>query len=220
MQVISTLLYLESGNFTDKNVIEAFRNSQHRVKSMALVHEKLYQSEDIVSVDFADYLKNLVDYLFQSYSLDSGKVSLKLDVEKVFLGMDTAVPLGIIVNELVSNSLKHAFAGEKEGEIYIELRRSTEYSTLQENNPENPGNTKSRQQKNERTALNGKIENKEEKLILIVRDNGKGFPEKLDFWNTTSLGLQLVTTLVDQIEGEIRLDRSRGTEFEISFFRK
>jgi two-component sensor histidine kinase len=201
-------------------VIEAFRNSQHRVKSMALVHEKLYQSEDIVSVDFADYLKNLVDYLFQSYSLDSGKVSLKLDVEKVFLGMDTAVPLGIIVNELVSNSLKHAFAGEKEGEIYIELRRSTEYSTLQENNPENPGNTKSRQQKNERTALNGKIENKEEKLILIVRDNGKGFPEKLDFWNTTSLGLQLVTTLVDQIEGEIRLDRSRGTEFEISFFRK
>lgn len=220
LQVISMLLYLESGNFTDKNVIEAFRNSQHRVKSMALVHEKLYQSEDMVSVDFADYLKNLVDYLFQSYSLDSGKVSLKLDVEKVFLGMDTAVPLGIIVNELVSNSLKHAFAGEKEGEIYIELRRSTEYPTLQENNPVNLRNTKGRQQKNERTALNGKIENKEEKLILIVRDNGRGFPEKLDFRNTTSLGLQLVTTLVDQIEGEIRLDRSRGTEFEISFFRK
>jgi PAS domain S-box len=220
LQVISMLLYLESGNFTDKNVIEAFRNSQHRVKSMALVHEKLYQSEDMVSVDFADYIKNLADYLFQSYSLDSGKVSLKLDVEKVFLGMDTAVPLGIIVNELVSNSLKHAFSGEKEGEIYIALRRNTEYYTLQENNPENPGNTKNRQQKNERTTLNDKTENKEEKLILIVRDNGRGFSEKLDFRNTTSLGLQLVTTLVDQIEGEIRLDRSRGTEFEISFFRK
>jgi PAS domain S-box-containing protein len=103
LQVISTLLYLESGNFTDKDVIEAFRDSQHRVKSMALVHEKLYQSEDMVSVDFADYIKNLADYLFQSYSLDSGKVSLKLDIDKVFLGMDTAVPLGIIVNELVSN---------------------------------------------------------------------------------------------------------------------
>jgi len=194
LQVISTLLYLESGNFTDKSVIEAFRNSQHRVKSMALVHEKLYQSEDMVSVDFADYIKNLAGYLFQSYSLDSNKVSLKLDVEKVFLGMDTAVPLGIIVNELVSNSLKHAFAGEKEGEIYIELHRSTE--------------------------LNGKARNKEDKLTLIVRDNGMGFPERLDFRNTISLGLQLVTTLVDQIEGDIELDRSKGTGFKISFFRR
>lgn len=220
LQVISMLLYLESGNFTDRDVIEAFRNSQHRVKSMALVHEKLYQSEDMVSVDFADYIKNLVDYLFQSYSLDNGKVNLKLDVEKVFLGMDTAVPLGIIVNELVSNSLKHAFAGEEKGEIYIELHRSTENSTLQEKNPENPGNTNARQQNNERTGLNGTVENKEEKLTLIVRDNGMGFPEKLDFRNTASLGLQLVTTLVDQIEGDIRLDRSRGTEFEISFFRR
>ena len=86
---------------------------------MALVHEKLYQSEDMVSVDFADYIKNLADYLFQSYSLDNGKVSLKLDVEKVFLGMDTAVPLGIIINELVSNSLKHAFTrGERRGNLY------------------------------------------------------------------------------------------------------
>ncbi|AKJ39666.1 histidine kinase dimerization/phosphoacceptor domain -containing protein [Methanosarcina barkeri] len=220
LQVISMLLYLESGNFTDRDVIEAFRDSQNRVKSMALVHEKLYQSEDMVSVDFADYIKNLVDYLFQSYSLDSRKVSLKLDVEKVFLGMDTAVPLGIIVNELVSNSLKHAFAGEKEGEIYIELHRSRENSTLQNKDPDNSENTKSRPQNNEQTDLNGVTEDKDEKLILIVRDNGKGFPENLDFRNTTSLGLQLVTTLVDQIEGDIRLDRCRGTSFEISFLRK
>ncbi|AKB57966.1 histidine kinase dimerization/phosphoacceptor domain -containing protein [Methanosarcina barkeri] len=220
LQVISMLLYLESGNFTDRDVIEAFRDSQNRVKSMALVHEKLYQSEDMVSVDFADYIENLVDYLFQSYSLDSRKVSLKLDVEKVFLGMDTAVPLGIIVNELVSNSLKHAFAGEKEGEIYIELHRSRENSTLQNKDPDNSENTKSRPQNNEQTDLNGVTEDKDEKLILIVRDNGKGFPENLDFRNTTSLGLQLVTTLVDQIEGDIRLDRCRGTSFEISFLRK
>lgn len=220
LQVISMLLYLESGNFTDRDVIEAFRDSQNRVKSMALVHEKLYQSDDMVSVDFADYIENLADYLFQSYSLDSRKVSLKLNVEKVFLGMDTAVPLGIIVNELVSNSLKHAFAGEKEGEIYIELHRSRENSTLQEKNPDNSENTKVRPQNNERPELKGITEDKEEKLTLIVRDNGRGFPEKLDFRNTTSLGLQLVTTLVDQIEGEIRLDRSRGTSFEISFFRK
>ena len=201
LQVISTLLYLESGNFTDENVIEAFRDSQHRVKSMALVHEKLYQSEDMVSVDFADYIKNLSNYLFQSYSLDNAKVSLKLDVEKVFLGMDTAVPLGIIINELVSNSLKHAFTREKEGEIYIELHRAGSAN-------------------GERTGFSGTARNKEDKLTLIVRDNGRGFPEKLDFRNTTSLGLQLVTTLVDQIEGDIELDSSRGTGFKISFFRR
>lgn len=219
LQVISTLLYLESGNFTDMDVIEAFKDSQHRVKSMALVHEKLYQSEDMVSVDFSDYVKNLVDYLLQSYSLDSRKVSLKLDVEKVFLGMDTAVPLGIIVNELVSNSLKHAFAGEEKGEIYIELRRCKEYSIRQEKNPENSENRKTGNPSN-KTDLNGTARDENEKLILIVRDNGRGFPEGLDFRNTTSLGLQLVITLVDQIEGDIELDTSKGTGFEISFFRR
>ena len=221
LQVISMLLYLESGNFTDRDVIEAFRNSQNRVKSMALVHEKLYQSEDMVSVDFADYIKNLVDYLFHSYSLDSEKVSLRLDVEKVFLGMDTAVPLGIIVNELVSNSLKHAFTdGKREGEIYIELRRSKEYFMWQGKDAVTSENGKVSHQNNESNDLNGTDRNKEERLTLIVKDNGKGFPEKLDIWNTTSLGLQLVTTLVDQIEGDIKLDRSRGTGFEISFFRR
>ena len=103
--------------------MEAFKDSQHRVKSMALVHEKLYQSEDMVSVDFADYIKNLADYLFQAYSTGSGKVSLKLDVENIFLGMDTAVPLGIIINELVSNALKHAFSKGEDGEICIQLHR-------------------------------------------------------------------------------------------------
>ncbi len=109
LQVISTLLYLESGNFNDEKVIEAFRDSQHRVKSMALVHEKLYQSEDMISVDFADYIQNLANYLFGAYSVGDRNISLKLDVDNVFLGMDTAVPLGIIINELVSNALSMPF---------------------------------------------------------------------------------------------------------------
>ncbi|WP_440955439.1 histidine kinase dimerization/phosphoacceptor domain -containing protein [Methanosarcina sp. Mfa9] len=190
LQVISTLLYLESGNFEDEKVIGAFKDSQHRVKSMALVHEKLYQSEDMVSVDFADYIRNLTNYLFQSYSIRNGNISLKLDVDRIFLGMDTAVPLGIIINELVSNSLKHAFAEKDSGEINISLKRD-----------EN------------RTA-----ENPEEYFLLDVRDSGVGFPEDLDFRDTDSLGLQLVVSLVDQIEGEIRLDTSKGgTEFFIWF---
>jgi len=218
LQVISTLLYLESGNFTDENVTEAFRNSQHRVKSMALVHEKLYQSEDMVSVDFADYIKNLADYLLRSYSLGNEKVSLKLDVEKIFLGMDTAVPLGIIINELISNSLKHAFTKGVEGEIYIKLQTSEEYTAWQEGSSRKVEN-KISGNSNSQTSSKRAVESKKDKLILIVRDNGVGFPEKLDFRNTTSLGLQLVTTLVDQIEGDIELDTTAGTEFKISFFR-
>ena len=227
LQVISTLLYLESGNFTDKNVIEAFKDSQHRVKSMALVHEKLYQSEDMVSVDFADYIQNLANYLFQSYSLDNRKLSLKLEVETVFLGMDTAVPLGIIINELVSNSLKHAFVNQKEGEIYIELYSNGIYekdtpldASFKEQASKNLQTYPGRIINKETNELTRIAELREEKLILIVRDNGIGFPKELDFRNTNSLGLQLVTTLVDQLEGSIKLDITKGTKFEISFVKR
>ncbi len=184
LQVISTLLYLESGNFNDEMVIEAFRDSQHRVKSMALVHEKLYQSEDMISVDFADYIQNLANYLFGAYSVGDKDISLKLDVDNVFLGMDTAVPLGIIINELVSNALKHAFLERESGEICVCLKK------------EEKGNC----------------------FSLTVKDNGKGFPEEIDFRETDSLGLQLVTNLVDQIEGSIELNTTgEGTEFRIRF---
>ena len=212
LQVISTLLYLESGNFTDENVIEAFRDSQHRVKSMALVHEKLYQSEDMVSVDFADYIKNLSNYLFQSYSLDNAKVSLKLDVEKVFLGMDTAVPLGIIINELVSNSLKHAFPEGKTGRVSICLKREENEKSRRTF----PGADCDRSiEKGDANKV--KAGNSAEWFSLVVGDNGTGFPEGIDFRETDSLGLQLVTNLVEQIEGSIELDTGRGTEFRIRF---
>ncbi|WP_239450944.1 histidine kinase dimerization/phosphoacceptor domain -containing protein [Methanosarcina horonobensis] len=218
LQVISTLLYLESGNFSDKKVVEAFKESQHRVKSMALVHEKLYQSEDMVSVDFADYIKDLSDYLFHSYSVGSGKVSLRLDVDNIFLGMDTAVPLGIIINELVSNALKHAFSKEENGEICIQLHRNERRSLYRENY-KNTETQVSVSEKTDRTGISRAQEYKkaDDKLTLIVRDNGRGFPKGLDFRGTDSLGLQLVTALVDQINGSIELDASKGTGFKIIF---
>ncbi|AKB36969.1 Sensory transduction histidine kinase [Methanosarcina siciliae C2J] len=204
LQVISTLLYLESGNFTDEKVIEAFRDSQHRVKSMALVHEKLYQSEDMISVDFADYIQNLVNYLFGAYSVGDRNINLKLDVDNVFLGMDTAVPLGIIINELVSNSLKHAFLKGENGEICVRLKK-------EENGKDGKGTGRLDTGKGIKAGAPGKC------FSLIVRDNGKGFPEDLDFRETDSLGLQLVVSLVEQVEGSIELDTSRETEFRIRF---
>jgi PAS domain S-box-containing protein len=205
LQVISTLLYLESGNFSDGKVIEAFKDSQHRVKSMALVHEKLYQSEDMVSVDFADYIQNLTNYLFGAYSVGSGNIRLQLDVDNVFLGMDTAVPVGIIINELVSNSLKHAFSKSENGEISICLKKE------EEEKDDCRWLRKGNETTRNKTGLPGKY------FSLTVRDNGKGFPEEIDFMETESLGLQLVVSLVDQVEGGIELNTDRGTEFRIRF---
>ena len=90
---------------------------------MALVHEKLYQSEDMISVDFSDYIQNLANYLFGAYSVGDKNISLKLDVDNIFLGMDTSVPLGIIINELVSNALKHAFQKKESGGCVCLKRR-------------------------------------------------------------------------------------------------
>ena len=89
---------------------------------MAFIHEHLYQSQDLARIDFAEYMKDLMGALFQSYSHMGDRVSLKLDVEPVFLGVGTALPCGLIMNELVSNCLRHAFPGDREGEIHVRLR--------------------------------------------------------------------------------------------------
>ncbi|MFP4654610.1 MAG: PAS domain S-box protein [Methanohalobium sp.] len=119
LQVISSLLNLEAGNFENDDLIEAFKNSQNRVRSMALAHEKLYQSKDLKTINFAEYVKNLVTQLFQSYLVDVESINLNFDMAELYLNMDTAIPLGIVVNELVSNSLKHAFSENEKGEIFI-----------------------------------------------------------------------------------------------------
>ncbi len=220
LQVISTLLYLESGNFSDRKVVEAFKDSQHRVKSMALIHEKLYQSVDMVSVDFADYIKNLADYLLHSYATGNGKVNLKLDVDNIFLGMDTAVPLGIIINELVSNALKHAFSKDEDGDVCIQLYRNCRVQAEKVEKYKNAEDQLPRDENIDSTVPVNIVQKDkivEDRLTLIVRDNGKGFPKDLDFKDTDSLGLQLVTALVDQINGIIKLNAGNGTEFKIVF---
>ncbi|MGM0771831.1 MAG: histidine kinase dimerization/phosphoacceptor domain -containing protein [Halobacteriota archaeon] len=181
LQVVSGMLYLESLKFRYHEVIDSFRDSENRVRSIALIHEKLYQSKDLVSLDFADYIKNLTDHLFHSYSVEQEDVKLVLNVEGVFLGMDSAVPLGIIINELTSNALQHAFGNGEKGEIRIEFHKDNDV------------------------------------FELIISNTGKPFPEHIDFKNTESLGLQLVTNLTAQIDGEIELDRTNGTKFKLTF---
>ncbi len=122
LQVISSLLRLQSYHITDPEALEIFRESQNRVSSISLVHEKLYQSHDTGCIDFADYLKSLTEDLFQFFpNTNSSKINLKLELEYVKLNIETAISCGLIVNELLTNSLKHAFTSVESGEIYVGL---------------------------------------------------------------------------------------------------
>ncbi|BDZ68966.1 PAS domain S-box protein [Methanobacterium ferruginis] len=183
MQIISSLLNLQRNYIEDKESDNLLQESQGRVKSMALVHEKLYQTADLARINVKEYIRSLTMNLFHSYSVNAGIV-LQLDVGNVFFDIDTAVPLGLIINELVSNSLKYAFPNQEKGVISISLHESNddagEYS-------------------------------------LYVKDDGVGFPEDLDFHNTPSLGLQLVNSLVKQLDGSIKLVNDKGTCFHMIF---
>lgn len=181
MQIISSLLNLQSYYIKDKKYVDMLKESQDRIKSMALIHEKLYQSESLANIKSSDYIAALVNSLFQSYEVTTQRIAVKLEIEDMSLDIDTAIPCGLIINELVSNSLKHAFP-DREGEIMIVFRS---------------------------------IDDTKE---LTVSDNGVGIPEDVDFKTTESLGLHLVTILAeDQLDGEITLDRSKGTTFCITF---
>jgi two-component sensor histidine kinase len=122
LQIISALLSLQSEHVKDAEALQMFEESRNRVRSMALVHEKLYESKDLSRIDFGQYIQNLTHHLLHSYAVDPSIIKLRLEAEEVFLGIDTAVPAGLIVNELFSNSLKHAFPDGREGEICIEFR--------------------------------------------------------------------------------------------------
>ncbi|WAI02441.1 sensor histidine kinase [Methanogenium organophilum] len=125
MQVISSLISLQSDKISDPESLERLRESQNRIKSMALVHESLYQSENLASIDPAGYLRNLSSEVIASYSLDTN-IAVELGITVHVMDIDTALPCGLIVNELISNSLKHAFKGKKEGKITIELTETDE----------------------------------------------------------------------------------------------
>ena len=121
LQVISSLLALESRHLNNEQANESFTRSRARIKSMALIHEKLYQSKDLSKIDFRHYIRDLADSLFRTYEVDPGTITLKMEVEDVSVPLDAAIPCGLIINELVSNSLKHAFSDGERGEISIGL---------------------------------------------------------------------------------------------------
>jgi two-component sensor histidine kinase len=124
MQVITSLLTLQSGHIRDPETLQIFRETKNRIQSMALVHKKLYQSRDLSKIDLKYYISDLTDALLKSYQVSPEKMSLRIYAESVFLSIDTAVPCGLVINELFSNALLHAFPGNDRGEIRIDLHQT------------------------------------------------------------------------------------------------
>ncbi len=182
MQIISSLLRLQSNGISDPAARDSLQISQDRIRSMALVHEGLYRSEDLSHIDFAEYVRKLSGHLY-SISADKGlKISFDIEIDDIRLDVNQAIPCGLIINELVTNSLKHAFPEERKGEVSIHMRKG-----------------------------------KKGELTLIVADNGIGLSTDIDLRNTESLGMQIVTDLVQQLSGTIRMRSGQGTEFKIRF---
>jgi len=182
LQVISSLLNLQANQIRDRETAQVFRDSQSRVKAMSLVHERLYQSSDLARIDFAGYVEDVTRHLLRSYQSGPRGVRLKVDVDPVSFNIDTAIPCALIINELVSNSLKYAFPNGKDGEINIRLNQT-----------------------------------ETEDLNLCISDNGIGFPANVSWEKTDSLGLQLVRSLTDQLNGSIKCQLDRGAQFDIRF---
>lgn len=126
LQVISSLLYLQSAHTSDNKVLELLTESRNRVNSIALIHEKLYRSEGLVRLDFGPYVGDLVASLFGAYGVNGEQLRARTQINSIMLEVDTAIPLGLIINELVSNALKHAFPESGSGEVWIELSQEGE----------------------------------------------------------------------------------------------
>ncbi len=189
LQIISSLLFLRSINIKEEHTVSILQDSQNRIKSMALVHEKLYQSKDLARIDFREYIIKLSSYVYDTYKSNQFNIEFKYDLDEIFMPIDIAVPLGLILNELLTNSIKYAFREEKlsnENGNFIHLK----------------------------TNRSGSI------TILEVSDNGVGMPKNFVLEDSESLGLKLVTNLVNQLEGQLNIASSGGTKFTITINHK
>lgn len=181
LQVISSILNLQSSFIEDEAVRTILAESQNRVKTMSFIHESLYQTENFVEIRFTEHIEKLLHNLIYSYAINKKNISVKSDIEDISLNLDVAIPLGLIINEVISNSMKHAFKEKEKGEIHVSMKRV------------------------------------EDKIHLSLDDDGIGISENLNIYESNTLGLQLIITLVDQIDGTITIENKEGTKILIIF---
>lgn len=184
LTTVSSLLNIQSNYMRDEAAKSAFKQSRKRIQSIALLHEKLYRSTDLAHVEFGGYVGELADALIKSAAIPRKLIDLNVDIRDTYFNVDTAIPLGLIITELVTNALKYGFKEKKKLHILIRLET-------------------------------GKTNDKN--YHLTVSDSGPGIPGDMDWRYTETLGIQLVIMLTEQLEGEIQLERDKGTTFHITF---
>ncbi|HSC34548.1 MAG TPA: GAF domain-containing protein [Thermodesulfobacteriota bacterium] len=181
LQIISSLLNLQSRKLKDEKALASFVESNNRIRSIATLHEQLYRSKDLSRIDFRAHMRNMTNHLLRSYGMGSDHIRVVIDSEQIYLDINTAIPLGLVVNELVSNAIKHGFDGRTSGEIRIEFRRTLD------------------------------------KYTLSVSNDGIRLPEDFDIDSSTTLGLELVSSLSKQLKGAITVSSGDVTEFRLEF---
>jgi len=179
LQVVSSLLNLQSKSVQDEKALEAIKEGRDRVKSMALIHQDLYREDNLTGIDIKEYIEKLTFSLFSSYNIDPQNIILKTDIDPLQLDVDTLIPLGLILNELISNALKYAFSENEKGILQVTLKQQ------------------------------------DSRLLLEVKDNGKGLPEGWHYEKISSLGYQLIKSFVQKLKAELKVDGSKGTHVQM-----
>ncbi len=185
LQIVSSLLALQGRKVSDEEARGFFNESENRVQSISMIHEKLSRSDDLASLELLEYVNDLVREIALSFGVSSQDVSVSVDVPQREMDIDSLIPCGLIINELVSNAFKYAFPSRKDGVLHIGITSPTDGVTE-----------------------------------MVVRDNGPGLPSEIEIFKTRSLGLRLVNSLVDQLKGELLINRKGGTEFRITFMER
>ena len=182
LAVISSMLELQRGQLGDESPDHVLQEAQMRVKSIALIHEKLYQNETLAEIDFQKYVDDLVAMISESYNVDNKQIDIETDVESIRIGLDQSIPCGLILNELVSNAFEHAYKEKESGHLNVSF-----------------------------TNGNGN------QVRFEVSDDGPGIPDEILNGYSSTLGMTLVYTLVEQLKGSLDVDKTAGSRFVITF---
>ena len=168
-------------NTEDEQLLDKLQESQSRIQSIAMVHEKLYESESFSEISIDQYIDDLLDVIMNSISSSEKSISIKKDMASLSMDMGQAIPCGLLLNELITNSFKHGFPDRQEGRIAISLHQ------------------------------------KDQQVVLQVRDNGIGLPDDFKTSNQSSLGMTLINTLVKQLDGKLETSSKDGAIFTVTF---
>ncbi|MCD6516571.1 MAG: PAS domain-containing protein [Candidatus Aminicenantes bacterium] len=190
MQIISSLLNLQAKNIQEEGIKQIFNQCRSRIKAMSLVHDKLYKSSSLEKINFSNYTKTLTMHLMSINNTSERSIKLHFDMDEICLDINESIPLGLITNELVSNSLKHAFPSQS---LFNNINKEPKQISV---------SLKKKKGKN---------------IELTVKDNGVGLPNNFEEKTENSLGMNLVMDLVEQIKGKLKIDSLNGACFKITF---